>query len=337
MSAGRQAECPKTEWQHGGLLTARSSGSTGAPKTVVFERQHVINAIEASAEHFGWAMGPDFIAWCPLSLEGVGGRMFVWRAMHLGWTLLPAVPSMHPDFPADKFAAIRANLVAATPYQAQHLSASGALKRIDQLLIGGAPMPPALEQALLQGQQDTGRDGAGFATRIHHTFGMTETLTHIAERNLGNPAYRSLPGVSLSSLEGQLVINAPNRGVQQLLTRDEVEIDPAHADQFFWHGRTDNVINSDGLKIHPEQLEARLIEAQNSIFAPDTFYIIGRPHAETGEQVTLVIDCPDQERDEGRAKEALAVCRESLDGACAPRAVECREFEWTASGKLLRR
>lgn len=336
MSAARQAECPKTEWQHGGLLTARSSGSTGAPKTLVFQRQQVINAIEASAEHFGWAMGPDFIAWCPLSLEGVGGRMFVWRALHLGWTLLPAVPSLRPDFPAEALA-VRANLVAATPHQTQHLSASGALKRIDQLLIGGAPMPPALEQALLQGQQDAGPDGVGLATRIHHTFGMTETLTHIAERNLGNPAYRSLPGVSLSSREGQLVIDAPNRGVHELLTRDEVEIDPTHAGRFFWHGRTDNVINSDGLKIHPEQIEDRLIEARNSILAPDRFYIIGRPHAETGEQVTLVIDCPDQERDEGRAKEALAVCRKILDGPTAPRAVECREFEWSASGKLLRR
>lgn len=326
-------ECPKLQWERGADLTARSSGSTGEPKTMAFERSHVIHAIEASAAHFGWPKGPQFTAWCPLSMEGIGGRMFVWRALHLGWSLRLEDPSMHPSLPASAGANGQPNalidLAACTPHQAHHLYATRQLKQISQLLIGGGAFPAELEQLMADGHGTN-----AFQTRIHHTFGMTETLTHIAERSPGDPVYHVLPGITISSRQGRLVVDAPGRGVHGLLTHDEVSIDPERPGCFQWNGRSDNVINSDGLKVHPELLECQLIasKAHGHFFSGD-FYLIGRPHSTTSEQITLVMPGVENLT---LAEDLLSACGDVLPGPCRPRKVEWRSFTFTRTGKLIR-
>ena len=207
--------------------------------------------------------------------------------------------------------------------QARHLLDSGQLDRFHQLLLGGAPLDPVLEMQPLEG-------GERHRCRIHLGFGMTETLTHIATRPLGTDVFRPLQGVSFKVEEdGALTIDAPDRGVQGLRTRDAVET----ADGGFrWLGRLDDVLNSGGIKVHPHALEQALAPRLRGLLGDRRWYVSGRPDAALGDRITLVVEGT------GEAKLADALLEAAADeGAIRPRSVEfATAFEETATGKLRR-
>jgi O-succinylbenzoic acid--CoA ligase len=150
------------------------------------------------------------------------------------------------------------------------------LNRIGKLILGGSFIPEKLEQQLQQ-----------LETEIWHTYGMTETITHIALRKVnGNDAsryFKLLPGVEIQLTDDAcLQINAPQLGVFSLKTNDRVEISK---NGFQLLGRQDNVVNSGGLKLFPEQIEKKL----EGLFE-NAFFLTGIPDEKYGEKLVMVVE-----------------------------------------------
>ncbi|MGB0178160.1 MAG: O-succinylbenzoic acid--CoA ligase, partial [Owenweeksia sp.] len=163
---------------------------------------------------------------------------------------------------------------------------------------------------------------------IWHTYGMTETISHVAMRRVNgsdNDVFRALPGVSFQvDQRGCLVINAPDIGVENLLTNDTVEL--VDTTSFRWLGRFDNVVNSGGIKLHPEAIESKIGEWGQP------FFLAGVPDDALGEKLIMVV-----ESEQPVLKSQL----KSLFKGFAPYEVpkEIRTvstFEYTANGKLNR-
>ena len=282
----------------------------------------------ATAAHFGLT-GPSTRTWSALPAAGTGGRMAVWRALILGWDLTVNLPSSTPDIAAPAGSPVdRYDFGVATPMQARHLLASGQLNRFRQLLLGGAPVGPALEDALLEAGREAGCD-------IHVGFGMTETLTHIATRSLGSEAYRPLPGVTVHIAGDQaLIVDSPDRGLQQLHTRDAAEwMSATDTSDFRWLGRLDDVLNSGGIKVHPHRVERLLSPLIQGMLAGRRWYVCGRDDEVLGDRITLVLEGAPQEE----LMEMLLSACHGL-GNTRPRAVEfLPAFEETATGKVIRK
>lgn len=313
-----------SEW-HAGQPTGRTSGSTGEPTFHRFEPEAVRASAAATARHFG--LEGRVSTWSALPASGTGGRMAVWRALARGWDLTVSQPSAHPAVPV-RHGGGRFDFAVATPMQARHLAASNQLLRFHQLLLGGAPVDPELEAVLVEAG---GRAGC----RIHHGFGMTETLTHVAVRPLGSDCFRPLTGVDLAiGPQGALIVHAPERGVFQLMTRDAASwADASRSRDFRWLGRLDDVLNSGGLKVHPHRLEQDIRAGLEPALGGRRWYVAGRPDAALGQSITLVIE---GHRDALIEEKALAFCRGL--GTIRPRAIEFMTvFEETATGKVRRK
>ena len=319
-------------WQ-AGRAEGVSSGSTGAPKRFSFDPQAVVASARATAEHFGLSHpdGRPVHVWSALPATGIGGRMMVWRTRILGWALTQDRPASAPTVtPAPE--GQRYDFAVATPQQAAHLARSGQLAAFRLLLLGGGPVSPALEAELLEA-------GRAQDCALHLGFGMTETLTHIATRPLGRDVFLPLPGVAWScDPDGALRLNAPDRGVDHLLTRDAVE--PRRdtlsgQDGFVWLGRLDDVINTGGLKVHPDRLERTLEPIVAPLISTRRWYLAGRPDPLTGMRVTLVVEGEVDPTLTDRLLDALATGHPHAD---RPRAVEWQpKLEETATGKVRRR
>jgi len=124
----------------------------------------------------------------------------------------------------------------------------------------------------------------GTSCRVYESYSMTETVTHIALKRIGEKMFTVLPNVVISADDrGCLVISAPQLSSKKIVTNDSVEI--LSENQFIWKGRIDNVINSGGIKLFPEQIEEKLI---NTI--PNRFFVAGMFDERLGEKVVLVIE-----------------------------------------------
>ncbi|WP_295479871.1 hypothetical protein [uncultured Sutterella sp.] len=129
--------------------------------------------------------------------------------------------------------------------------------------------------------------------RVWATYGMTETLSHVALRLLNgpdaDPGFRALPGVELSiSTKGTLAVTAPAVAAETLVTNDVVRFTADHA--FTVTGRLDNVINSGGIKVQTEVVEEKLRPLLSVPFA-----VAPRPNRLLGEEVVLVVEgTPDE-------------------------------------------
>jgi len=318
------------EWR-AGRATGRTSGSTGAPKSVAFDPAAVAASARATAAHFGLAPTDGGIeAWSALPAAGVGGRMMWWRSRILNWTLTQSRPSTTPVAP-QPVNGVRYDFAVATPQQAASLAETGQLRTFRTLLLGGGAVSPALEVALKQAAEAA-------QCHIHLGFGMTETLTHVATRPLGEPVYLPLPGVDWRiGADGSLILDAPDRGVHAVQTRDAAVADNTEngGAGFRWVGRLDDVVNTGGLKVHPAELERRLEAALTPVLGSRRWYVAGRPHPVHGQQVTLVVEGPS---DTALGTRLMATLVERHPHPDRPRAVEWMDrFEETATGKVVRR
>ena len=161
-------------------------------------------------------------------------------------------------------------------------------------------------------------------TKVYETYGMTETITHIAARKLGEKAFTVLPGVTVSYDDRNcLVIHAPRITDEVIVTNDLVEL--LNENQFVFVGRVDNVINSGGIKLIPEQIEEKL-----SHQLTQRFFIASKPDTELGEKVILVI--------EGEAFDLADDLYKNLDKYEKPKEVVfVPKFKETATGKIMRK
>lgn len=160
------------------------------------------------------------------------------------------------------------------------------------------------------------------------TYGMTETCSHVALRHISQNFYSALPGFAFDiDNRGCLTVIHNNMSFKSLQTNDVVNL--ISSDMFEWLGRHDNVINSGGIKIHPECDEALLAE----VIVDRCYYITSRLHDRWGEVPVLVLEGEDN----GCADAYLEAASRLLPKYHVPKnAVWLREFERTVSGKIKR-
>lgn len=250
----------------------RTSGSTGIPKPLSVPKAAAAMSARATIRHLGVPYGSRLLL--ALDPQPIGGRMVMVRALAMGMDLNVCPAQALPEPPPGDYA-----LTSLVPRQVQALlnESPETLRRMGQILVGGAPVDDALARRL-----------RGWPNPIWHTFGMTETLSHVALRRLdiGESDFNALPGCRFSQdAEGCLVIEAP--WVEGLvITRDLVHLESET--RFTWRGRADLAIISGGLKILPEPLEGE-IRAQ---LGEHPLAITSVPDATWGEAVVLVSSHP---------------------------------------------
>ena len=247
-----------SEWNNDSdRVLVHTSGSTGKPKPMMVEKKRMLNSARITCDFLGLKPG-DSALLC-MSLDYIAGKMVVVRSIERHLHLISVPPSGHPLKDVDEeitFAAMVPMQVYNTlqvPEERERLS------RIRHLIIGGGAIDAALEQEL----QSLPGDIA-----IWSTYGMTETLSHIALRRInGDEAsewYQPFDSVRISQTEeGCLVIDAPQVCAETLVTNDIVEIEPyiynkVEKLRFRIKGRKDNVICSGGIKIQIEEVETLL-------------------------------------------------------------------------------
>ena len=247
-----------SEWNNDSdTVLVHTSGSTGKPKPMRVEKKRMLNSARITCDFLGLKPG-DSALLC-MSLDYIAGKMVVVRSIERHLHLISVSPSGHPLKDVNKeitFAAMVPMQVYNTlqvPEERERLS------RIRHLIIGGGAIDAALEQEL----QSLPGDIA-----IWSTYGMTETLSHIALRRInGDEAsewYQPFDSVHISQTEeGCLVIDAPQVCAETLVTNDIVEIEPyiynkVEKLRFRIKGRKDNVICSGGIKIQIEEVETLL-------------------------------------------------------------------------------
>ncbi len=262
-------------------VEVHTSGSTGTPKVMLVEKRRMLASARMTCDFLG--LKPGDTALLCMSVDFIAGKMMVVRAMERGLRLMTVNPSSHPlampDF-SDEMGR-KLDFSAMVPMQVysslQVPREREILGKIRHIIIGGGPLDMSLENEL-----------RGFENAIWHSYGMTETLSHIALRRVsGNAAsswFTPLPGVTLSVNDDQcLVIDAPHLCPDRLVTRDVVEMEQG-TQRFKVLGRIDNVIITGGVKVHIEQVEQALAP---HIHSP--FLITKSPDPKFGEVVVMLL------------------------------------------------
>ena len=296
-------------------MTVHTSGSTGQPKQMEVGKVNMWASAETTIKALG--LQPGNTALLAMPLRYIAGQMVVVRSFAAPLTLIPVAPTAHPYahlHEAPDFAAL-------TPMQVfESLKVPherSLLRRTLCLIIGGGAISPELADVLRT-----------FPNAVWSTYGMTETLSHIALRRLNGPeasdAYHPLPGVEISlSSEGKLQIYAPEINPEHLETNDLAEILPDGSFRIL--GRCDNVICSGGIKLQIEEIEQKLSSL------PVDFQITAVPDAKFGEAVTLLFT------GNPNAAEIEQQCRKLLEGPMRPKHyIYLEELPLTGTGKPAR-
>ncbi|WP_461534041.1 AMP-binding protein [Sinomicrobium sp.] len=295
-------------------LVVKTSGSTGTPKEIVLKKQNMVHSALATGNFFDIKVEDSALLCLPATY--IAGKMMLVRAIILGLELDLVPPSSTPLESSTK----AYDFVAMTPMQVEH--SLNELDRVKILLVGGAPMSDKLKEALPQ------------ECSVFETYGMTETITHIAAKRVGvegEDYFKTIPGVSLSLDErGCLVIHAPQITSETIVTNDLVEL--LSDTSFKWLGRIDHVINSGGVKLIPEQIEAKLDQLLKG-----RFYVTAMPDDTLGEKLVLFVE---QQSNPGCSTEEIKKGIDQLselDKYEKPREIFIvKKIKETSSGKILR-
>jgi O-succinylbenzoic acid--CoA ligase len=250
-------------------ITVHTSGSTGLPKEISLLKEHMVNSAKATGSYFN--LKPSQKALLCLPARYIAGKMMLVRAMVLGLALDTVAPIASPL----NFTNKHYDFCAMVPLQVQNSLQQ--LGQIKTLIIGGAAVSNSLKTQL-----------AACDVNAYETYGMTETITHVAIKELtkdsANQTFIALPNVHfLTDERGCLVIDAPRISKEKVFTNDLVEL--INENQFNWLGRFDTIINSGGVKLIPEQIEERL---KRIISIP--FFLAGIPDEKLGEKLVLILE-----------------------------------------------
>lgn len=249
-------------------IISKTSGSTGKPKEIKLKKQHMLNSALSTVHYLNVKPNSTFLLALPVAF--IAGKMMLIRGMLVNANIILTEPNLTPKLPLNK----TIDFAAFTPIQIENLihEQANLVKKIHKIIIGGAPLKTSLEKQLLE-----------LNTNCYETFGMTETITHIALRKIGEKSFNTLPNISIDSGENnELIIHAPHLGIEELKTNDIIQ--KITSTEFKWIGRKDFIINSGGLKINPEELESQLAKELTST----AFFVHKKPHPLLGEACTLI-------------------------------------------------
>ena len=272
------------QWLRGQThFTLYTSGSTGTPKPITIYRQQM----EASARMTikSLQLSSTDTALVCMNTAYIAGRMMLVRGLEAGMPLVIQPPSSQPF--RGLSTEMQIQFTALVPLQVQALLKDEAqLERLNQLkalLIGGAPVSYHLQQEIRSKVE----------APVYVTYGMTETVSHIALKKLNGTkpedTYTVLEGVVIGTDDKQcLTIQGNVTNNQLLVTHDVVNlIDARH---FEWIGRADHVINSGGFKVFPEKVEVAIARFMAEEKNTTAFFVGGMPDERLGQQAVLLLE-----------------------------------------------
>lgn len=253
-------------------VKVNSSGSTGTPKTIEIEKKFMLQSAKKTLEFL--QLKKDDIAYLCLSTETIAGKMMVIRCIlgELKLVVGPISAESLSTYPS------KIDFTAIVPLQLEHVLTNNPtrLQSIQSVIVGGAPVSDRLINELIEKH-----------LTVFQTYGMTETISHVAMRKIGfhsEDFYTALPRTSFSiGKEANLIIQSPDIGIENLATTDFVEL--LSPTQFKWKGRTDFIINSGGKKIVPEEVEKIL-----STVIHQPYFISAVTDESLGQKLILVVE-----------------------------------------------
>lgn len=296
-------------------ITARTSGSTGRPKPIRLLKSDM--RVSAMNTNLFFRITEKSKLLCPLSADYIAGKMMIVRAIMAGaqlWMERPDNTPVHYDYG-------QIDLIAVVPSQVNHiLSNPDIFGNIKHTLIGGAQLSSDLSRRIVES-----------GIQAYVSYGMTETCSHVALRKVEDSPediYEGMPDIYFSKdIRDCLIIRSGSRSFKELYTNDIVNLrDERH---FSWKGRIDNVINSGGIKVYPEEIELQL---HRIMPAGMEFYIARQNDEKWGEVPVIVISREVKDMDK-----LLADARNSVKSkAQRPARIIVREIRHTSSGKIIR-
>ena len=303
------------EWNNSAdTVLVHTSGSTGAPKPMWVEKRRMEASARITCDFLG--LKPGNTALLCLPLDYIAGKMMVVRALTCNLQLISIEPIGHPCLTMPD----NIDFAAMTPMQVHNSLQTPEERRrlasIRHLIIGGGAISDNMAAQL--------RD---FDNNIWSTYGMTETLSHIALRRISGSGatdwYTPFSSVRVSlNGDGCLVIDAPKVCANTLVTNDIAEIADG---RFRILGRRDNVICSGGIKIQIEEVERELAKQTDIPLIITKF-----PDERLGETVVLLTESPDID-------ELRRICNTALPRYWQPRHyLTISKLPTTATGKPAR-
>ena len=260
-------------------VSVQTSGSTGIPKVFEIEKKRMLSSAKMTCDFLGLKEGDTALLCLPV--QYISGKMMLVRAIERKLKIIISVPSSTPEISEN------VEFCAMTPLQVQN--SLDKIHFIKNLIIGGAAVSEKLKNEIF-----TTLQFSNSPTRIFETYGMSETLSHIALKQISpvlENYFTVLNDVEISVDERNcLKIFAPKLNPEILQTNDIVELmhfDSAQGDkkQFKFLGRFDNVINSGGVKIFAEELESLVKKHIDR-----DLVFLGKPDETLGEKLILVIE-----------------------------------------------
>ena len=245
-------------------ILTNTSGSTGNPKEIKLKKLDLIESSKLTARYFDLKVGDKIINCLPIKY--IAGKMMLVRSLVLGLDLYVFPVSSSP------ISDLKNNyeLIAFTPIQLEN--SIPFIEKIKKVLVGGSPVQETLKEKILNSK-----------STVYETYGMTETITHIAVKNLsmGEKEFTSLPGIEIGKRDNCLFIKPNHLSIKMVQTNDVVEL--TNENKFLLIGRKDFIINSGGVKLNPESIEKKLAK-----YISVDFVISSIDNSKFGEVVTLV-------------------------------------------------
>jgi O-succinylbenzoic acid--CoA ligase len=248
-----------------------SSGTTGKPKEIQLPKTAMIKSALNTCAFFNLNKGDSALLCMPT--DYIAGKMMIVRSLAGGLNLFITEPRSVPEIRVSE----KIDFCAMVPLQVANLTlCSTDLSPVEKLLIGGAQISRDLEKRL----QETN-------TQAFASYGMAETCSHVAIRKLNSPGqhsgYKGLPDVSLSSDERNCLVIRASYLPTPVVTNDIVKFTGNNS--FQWIGRYDNLINSGGIKIVPEEVEALIMDKESL-----ECVALGIPDKKLGNKLVIVVE-----------------------------------------------
>lgn len=315
------------DWLNGAQeFSLQTSGSTGTPKSITITRKQMQRSARRTLDALG--LQPRDTSLVCLATNFIAGKMMVVRAFEGNMKIVATEPSSDPFEKITKSLPI--DFMAIVPLQLQTLLANSdytsRLNKMKGILVGGAPVSEKLKEQVQR-----------ITCPVYETYGMTETISHIALRLLNtsnqSDSFQLLAGITVQlDARGCLVIDDDNLS-GRILTNDLVQL--IGPDKFLWLGRIDHVINSGGIKLSPEKIEQEVGRLFSSLNIQRNFFVAGLPNETLGQEVVVVVEGNPLS---GEAYNSIRVdLSQRLSAYEVPRQILFLEnFRYTPTGKINR-
>jgi O-succinylbenzoic acid--CoA ligase len=309
------------------VFNLNTSGSTGQPKTIQIHRDQIEASAKASLDFFKLTSGD--VVCCPISIHVIGGQMMLYRSIIGGLQL-------HIIHPSKTLVQLNTSIqYAFMPITALQLfeliyennpNKIKTINNLRHLLIGGSSVGDALLTRIKTTLQ----------CNVWHSFGMTETVSHIAMKQLhpiSEEAYTTLDGIEID-IDTRSCLKIKGAITQSVWIQTNDCIDLIDEKHFTFLGRADFTVNSGGIKIQVEPIEKIIGQLFEELNISIPFFLAGMKDAALGEKLILLMD--GDEMDSTKQESILQRLNTMLPKYHAPKSIYVVAFEYTTSGKINR-